>query len=184
MPAGDWIVGGDRCAAGAERIYAAASDLIAKDGLNSLDIHKLATRVHCSRATIYRYVGGKSDIQDAILARTAARIVDSVSLAAEGLDGRERVVNAIVLAVRAVRSDPVGQHMIESIRDIRDVAWLAASPLVAQFAGDFAGLAGGDPDAAKWVVRIVLSLLYWPAEDDEAELRLVQRYVGPSFAGQ
>lgn len=51
---------------------------IARDGAEAFDIDTLARRVHCSRATDYRYVGGKLEIRDAVLARAAHRIVDSV----------------------------------------------------------------------------------------------------------
>ena len=60
MARSDWLVGGDRRTAAAERIYAAATDLIARDGMDAFDIDTLAARVHCSRATIYRYAGGKA----------------------------------------------------------------------------------------------------------------------------
>ncbi len=183
MPGSDWLVGGDRRKIAAERIYDAATDLIAHDGLNALDIDKLATRVHCSRATIYRYVGGKAEIRDVVLTRAAARIVDAVRSAVDGLNGRERVVSAIVLALQQIRSDPLGQLLIGSIRGgAGEMAWLAGSPLLAEFALDLAGLTGGDPQAAQWVVRVVLSLMYWPAEDDDAERQLVERFVGPAFA--
>ena len=48
----------------------------------------LAARVHCSRATIYRYAGGKGRIRDAVLLRLAARIVDSVRRAVKDLVAR------------------------------------------------------------------------------------------------
>jgi hypothetical protein len=32
------------------------------------------------------------------------------------------------------------------------------------------------------VVRTVLSLMYWPVGDDEAERKLVERFVAPAFA--
>ena len=83
MPRDDWLVGGDRRTAAAERIYAAATDLIAQDG--ALDVDILASRVHCSRATIYRHAGGKAEIRDAVVARAAARIVETVRLAVDGL---------------------------------------------------------------------------------------------------
>ena len=57
MTRSDWLVGGDRRTAAAERIYAAATDLIARDGMDAFDIDTLASRVHCSRATIYRMRG-------------------------------------------------------------------------------------------------------------------------------
>lgn len=72
MPGNDWIVGGNRRTIAAERIYAAATDLITRYGLNALDIDKLAREVHCSRATIYRRAGGKAQIRDVVLTRAAA----------------------------------------------------------------------------------------------------------------
>ncbi len=65
----DWVVGGDRGAVAAERIYSAAAQLMLRDGLDALDIDALAEQVHCSRATIYRYAGGKAHIRDVVLLR-------------------------------------------------------------------------------------------------------------------
>lgn len=181
MPRGDWLVGGDRRAIAVERIYAAATDLIAHDGLDAFDIDRLAGRVHCSRATVYRYAGGKAEIRDAVLTRAAAAIVDGVRSAVEKLTGPERVVTAITLALKLIRSDPLGRLMISSARGADEVAWLTGSPALADFANDLAGLAGDDPLAAHWVVRVVLSLMYWPVDDERAERQLVQRFVAPAF---
>jgi hypothetical protein len=53
---------------------------------------------------------------------------------------------------------------------------------MARFATDLTGLTDRDPQAAYWVVRVVLSLMYWPAGDDETERQVVQRFVAPAFA--
>lgn len=101
----------------------------------------------------------------------------------EGLSGRKRVVNSIVLALQKIRSDPLSQLMIGSVRGgAGEMAWLIQSPLLAGFATDLAGLTDGDPQAAEWVVRVALSLMYWPAKDDDSERRLVEKFVGPAFA--
>ena len=71
----DWLVGRDRREVAAERIYAAAADLIARRGLEALTIESLAAAVHCSPATIYRHAGGKAVILDGVLVRVSARIV-------------------------------------------------------------------------------------------------------------
>jgi AcrR family transcriptional regulator len=185
MTADDWLVGGDRRAAAAERIYDAATTFIAENGINDLDIDKLAIQIHCSRATIYRYAGGKTEIRNVVLARAATRIAESVRAALENLTGRERLVTAITLSVQQIRSDPLGQLMFGSIHGgTREVAWLAESPLLADFANDLTGLATDDPQAAAWVIRVVLSLMYWPAEDDDAERRLVEKFVAPAFADE
>jgi len=178
---GDWLVGGDRRVAAAERIYAAATDLIARDGVDGFDIDALAARVHCSRATIYRHAGGKAEIRDAVVARTAARIVESVRLAIDGLSGSERIVTAILVALGRIRSDPLGQLMLTSIQGAQAMTWLTESPVVADLAVDINGLTDDDPEAAQWIVRVVLSMLYWPTAEAEIEREMVQRFVAPAF---
>ena len=181
MPRDDWLVGGDRRRAAAERIYDVATDLITREGPEAFDIETLAAHVHCSRATIYRYAGGKAEIRDAVVARSAARIVETVRQTVENLRGPERVVTAITVALKLIRSDPSGQLMFNSIR-ANDVVWLTGSPLLAGFATELTGLTEGDPRAAQWVVRVVMSLLYWPAGDTATEREIVQRFVAPAFA--
>jgi AcrR family transcriptional regulator len=180
VPHSDWLVGGDRRAIAAERIYAAATEIITREGLETFDIDRLAKRVHCSRATVYRYVGGKAEIRDAVVARTASRIIETVRQTVEEMSGPERVVTAITVALRLIRADPLYQLMISSVR-ANEMVWLTGSPLLARFATDLAGLTDSDPQAAHWVVRVVLSLMYWPAGDDETERKVVQRFVAPAF---
>jgi AcrR family transcriptional regulator len=178
----DWLVGGDRRSVASERIYAAATDLIARDGPDALDIDTLAKRIHCSRATVYRHAGGKAEIRDAVLARAALRIVDSVRESVEDLTGPERVVTAITAALERIRSDPLGQLLINSIRGAQGTTWLAGSPLLADFARDLGGLADRDSEAAHWVVRVVLSLLLWPTGDRHTEREMLERFVAPAFS--
>lgn len=180
MPGSDWLVGGDRREIAAERIYAAATDMITREGLDTFDIDTLAKRVHCSRATIYRYVGGKADIRDAVVVRTASRVIETVRQTVETMSGPERVVTAITVALRMIRADPLYPLMISPART-NEMDWLTGSPLLARFATELTGLTDRDPQAAQWVVRAVLSLMFWPAGDDETERQLVQRFVAPAF---
>jgi AcrR family transcriptional regulator len=176
----DWLVGSDRRAAAADRIYSAATDLIARDGVDALDIDVLATRIHCSRATIYRHVGGKAAIQDAVLARAAAQIVDSVRVAVDGLSGAERIVTAITVALGRIRSDPLWQLM-NSLRGAQATSWLSQSHMVSDLAVELNGLADDDPQAVQWIVRVVFAFLYWPVDDVELEREMVTRFVAPAF---
>ncbi len=181
MARADWLVGGDRRTAAAERIYAAATDLLAHDG--ALDVDMLAARVHCSRATIYRHAGGKNEIRDAVVARAAARIVEAVRMAVDGLSGAERISTAITVALGRIRADPLGQLMINSIRGAQGMTWLTESPVVAEFATDLNGLTDDDSQAAQWIIRVVMSMLYWPIGDAESEREVLQRFVLPAFNG-
>jgi AcrR family transcriptional regulator len=175
-------VGVDRRTAAAERIYAAAIDLIARDGMDAFDIDALAARVHCSRATIYRCAGGKRQIRDAVMVRAASRVVESVRRAVDGLTGAERIVTAITVALSEIRSDPLGQLVFSAIRGAEERTWITESPVVAEFATELNGLTDDDTAAVQWIVRVVLSLLYWPIGDDEAERQMVARFISPAFA--
>jgi hypothetical protein len=53
---------------------------------------------------------------------------------------------------------------------------------VADFASELTGIANDDPDAAQWIVRMVLSLLLLPGTDARAEHQILQRFVAPAFA--
>jgi len=108
MSRDDWLFDGGRRAIATERIYAMATELIVHDGLDAFSVDTLSARTHCSRATIYRYVGGKKDIRDAVLARTAARIIKTVRVSVEGRTGPERILTAIEVAVAEIRADPAG----------------------------------------------------------------------------
>jgi AcrR family transcriptional regulator len=176
----DWVVGGDRREAAAERIYAAAADLVLHDGLDAFNIDSLGERVHCSRATIYRYAGGKAQIRDAVLLRIAAGIIDTVRREVDSLSGSERVVKAIAVALEQIRSDPVRRLMMSSSNalELRD---LHSSPVLSALAADLTGITDDDPVAALWIVHVVLSLAYLPLGDGDTENETLRRFVSPAF---
>ena len=176
----DWVVGGDRRALAAERIYAAATDLIVRDGLDAFDIDTLAATVHCSRATIYRYAGGKAQIRDAVVLRFAARIIDTVRRGVDGLSGPERVVKAITVALEQIRSDPMRRPMLDSTA-AADLGDLHSSPVLSRLAADLTGITDDDPQAAQWIVRVVMSLAYWPISNSKIEHQMLERFVSPAF---
>ena len=100
-----------------------------RDGLYAVDIDTLAARLHCSRATIYRYASGKAQIRDAVLVRLAAGIIDTVRHAVDGLSGPERVVTAITVALEQIRSDPLRRLML-SAGQSNDLDELHSSPVL------------------------------------------------------
>jgi AcrR family transcriptional regulator len=177
----DWVVGGDRRTAAADRIYEAATDMAIRDGLDAFDIDALAKRLHCSRATIYRYAGGKAQIRDAVLMRLAAGIIETVRHAVEGLSGPQRVVTAITVALEQIRSDPL-RRLIPSAGQYPNLDELHASPVLAHLAADLTGITDDDPQAAQWIVRLVVSFAYWPMANGRIEQQMIKRFVAPAFA--
>ncbi|CAM3856659.1 TetR family transcriptional regulator [Mycobacterium frederiksbergense] len=173
----DWLIGADRRTAAAERIYSAAAVLMGRGGIDEVDIDALAAAVHCSRATVYRHAGSKAQIRDAVLARSAARIVATVRAAVAELAGPDRVQTAILVALREIRADPLAATVV----DAPGSRSLTASDAVMRYAAEFAGVTDDDPEAAAWIVRVVLSLLYWPATDLATERRMLERFLAPAF---
>ncbi len=91
------------------------------------------------------------------------------------------MLTAVSVAVAEIRSDPACQLFIDSIQGPRGTTWLTASPAIAALANELAGLAD-DPAATQWIVRLALSLLFWPGADAHAESELLARFVAPAFA--
>lgn len=175
----DWLVGRDRHGEAAERIYAAAGELMSQHGFDAFSIDALAEAVHCSPATIYRHTGGKTAIRDAVVSRQAERILQSVREAIDGLTGAERVVTATTVALQRLRADPLAQIM-RSMITLPGNDWITDSPIVTRFADE---MVGGSPDplASQWLIRTFLALWYWPLMDTEAEQEMVRRFLGPGY---
>jgi AcrR family transcriptional regulator len=180
MATDDWLVGRDRHSEAAERIYAAAADLMSRHGYDAFSIDTLAATVHCSPATIYRHAGGKAAIRDAVLGRQAERILASVREAIAGLTGSERIVTAATVALQRLRADPLAQIM-RSMATLPGEEWLSDSPMITRFANEMVGLSTPDPLAAQWLIRAFLALWYWPLNDADAEHRMVRRFLGPPY---
>lgn len=180
MAGGDWLVGRDRHSEAADRIYAAAADLISRHGYEAFTIEALAARVHCSPATIYRHAGGKAAIRDAVVAIQAARIVDTTREAIKDLEGPDRVVTATLVALQRLQSDPLAQLM-RSLHATPVSEWIASSPAVNGFAAEMLGQDNDDPLAAQWLIRVFLALWCWPVKDPEAQRTMVQRFLGPPY---
>ncbi|WP_430330927.1 TetR/AcrR family transcriptional regulator [Rhodococcus sp. ACT016] len=177
----DWLAGGSRRALAVERITAAATELFVERGFDRVSAADVAERAGCSRATLYRYVGGKPALVSAVVSAAAAGVADRVRRAVDGLDGADRVVEAILTAVAAVRADPTLSHWFVHTRTGAADEYLAASPDLTRVATALAGIDAGEA-AGQWIVRVVLALLAWPASDTEVERNMVRSYVAPAFA--
>lgn len=181
MPQDDWLLGRDRRSEAAERIYAAAADLMSRVGYDAFTIDALATKVHCSPATVYRHAGGKAAIRDAVVARQATRILGTVRAAIKDLRGTERVVTATIVALQRMHADPL-VALMQSTHLAPGGEWLTTSPVITAFAAEMLGPDNPDPLAAQWLIRVFLSLWRWPLDDPAAERAIVERFLAASYA--
>ncbi|MBA4022685.1 MAG: TetR family transcriptional regulator [Gordonia sp.] len=169
----DWLVGSDRSDAARERLFGIAAKLIAERGVDRFDLNELATRSHCSRATIYRHTGGKRQLVETVFIRTSARITSAVEQAVTGRTGADRARTAIAIALREIRGDRVASQFIQA-RDVLSGARTACrSPAIAAIAAELIGLDPGDSNRSSLAVRTFLALLLFPPADSADEANLV-----------
>lgn len=153
--------------------------MISQNGFEAFSIAALCEVLHCSQATVYRHVGGKAAILEGVVRQLSTRIVGEVRAAISDLEGTERVVTAIEVALQRIRAEPLGPVMMGQIRPDGDSGWLTASPVVSELAAEMIGRT--DPLAAQWLLRATLALWYWPVRDRAAERDIVRTFIGPPF---
>lgn len=178
----DWLQSGDRRSAAVERIVEAAADQIAHRGFDRLDVDAVARDAGCSRATVYRHVGGKSALIDAVLVRGIARIGSQIERAVEAEAPHRRAVTAILASLEATRADPIAVPMLRKLSPAAASEYLAQSPRITGTAAALTGVNGDQSLAAQWISRVVMSFLLWPAPDPATEAQMIERFVYPVLA--
>ena len=149
----------------------------------------IADAAGCSRGTLYRYFRNRHELHLAYVKRAGRRIAASVREQLAGVDDpRERVIEYILSAVRAVRDNPGTAAWFEP-----GVFGLAArmshssevvEHLTAAFGSDVLGLPGRGRQhelRTRWLIRVILSLLLDPEENAAEERTLVERFVAPAW---
>jgi AcrR family transcriptional regulator len=169
----------ERSQLAAERILDAAGELFAARGISGVSMAEVAAAAGCSRATLYRYFADRRELHVAFVHREARRIGALVAQESAAVEEPEaRLVAAVSAAVRLVRQTPVLAAWFEA-GDAAVTAELVRSSEVLDTLG--LGLVD-DPAAARWLVRVVVSLLMMPGRDEADERDLVARFVVPAIA--
>ncbi|GAB3243862.1 TetR/AcrR family transcriptional regulator [Nocardioides dilutus] len=166
----------DRSRLATERILDAAGELFADRGPSKVSMGEVARAAGCSRATLYRYFSDRRELQLAYVHRVARRIGAAVTRETAAVEGREaRLVAAVLSALRHVRGTPLlaGWLVGDGTAVTADIA---ASSEVLETLG--MGLVD-DPLAARWLLRVVVSLLLMPGRDEDDERELIERFVAP-----
>ena len=57
------------------------------------------------------------------------------------------------------------------------------SATITAFAAENVGLDPADSAGARWVTRVIFSMLLWPGASEESEVEMLRRFVGPAFTG-
>ncbi|MEO9328280.1 TetR/AcrR family transcriptional regulator [Gordonia aurantiaca] len=166
---GDWLVGGDRVGVARARLISQAATIIAARGLDGFGIDELARRAHCSRATVYRHVGGRTAIIEAVLVATATPVLESIRARVADTTGEERARIAIGAALRELRGNRVIRQFLRPANLVASTPTVLASPAVRAVAAELIGFDPDDAVAAGFAVRSVLAMLLWEADPNEED---------------
>jgi AcrR family transcriptional regulator len=171
-----------------ERILDATLEQFLLVGLRRTTIDDVARRAGVGRVTIYRRIGQKHQLVEAVIVREVRRVVAEVATAIASLpDPPQRVVEAFVTALRAMRGHPLLRRLLETEpEDLLPYLTLDAGASLAigrgfiadqiRDAGSVQGSRGPDPELIGEVLtRLAQSLILTPDGaiplDDERRLR-------------
>ncbi|ABK72395.1 TetR/AcrR family transcriptional regulator [Mycolicibacterium smegmatis] len=188
----DWLAG-RRGEVAADLILDAADALFARKDAATVGMHEIAAAAGCSRATLYRYFENRDALYTAYVHREARRVYQEVSDQVVGIgDPAERLMEGVITALRAVRCSPalsswfaatqrpIGGEMAEHSEVIR--------ALVEGFVRSLGSPTDADDDAAvgrraRWLVRVMVSLLVFPGVDEADERTMLADFVAPLVVG-
>lgn len=188
----DWLAG-RRGEVAADLILDAADALFARKDAATIGMHEIAAAAGCSRATLYRYFENRDALYTAYVHREARRVYQEVSDQVVGIgDPAERLMEGVITALRAVRCSPalsswfaatqrpIGGEMAEHSEVIR--------ALVEGFVRSLGSPTDADDDAAvgrraRWLVRVMVSLLVFPGVDEADERTMLADFVAPLVVG-
>ena len=180
---GTWLRD-ERATLASEQILDAAGVLFAEHGVAAVGMAEVAAAAGCSRATLYRYFESRDALRAAFVHREArrigARVVDEVG---EVRDPGKRLVATVVVALRLVRDDPTLMAWFTA-GEAGATVRLAQSSEVIEALVESLLIGEGDVAAdlrrrARWVVRVIVSLLTVPGADPDDERAMVEDFLVP-----
>lgn len=185
MP-GDWLAA-SRSEVAADRILDAAAALFAERDAATVGMHEIARAAGCSRATLYRYFENREALHTAFVNREAYRLFGELSDRIKDTeDPAERLVAGVTAALSAVRSSPplaswfaaseppIGGEMAEQ----SDVISALSAAFVNSLSHDDAAVV---ERRARWLVRVITSLLILPGRNQDDEKQMLREFVVPTL---
>ena len=174
-----------------EKILDAAEKTFIERGVSAAGMAEIADAAGCSRGTLYRYFESRHELHLAYVKRVALVIQERVREQVAGVeDPQQRLVEYILQTVREVRGNPGTAAWFEASASGLGARMSQASEVVetlmATFAAQSVGPETTDDEArlrARWIIRVIISLLSNPGESEAEERALVERFVAPVLAG-
>jgi AcrR family transcriptional regulator len=187
MPGNDWLAA-RRNEVAADRILDAAEELYTQRDQASVGMNEIARAAGCSRATLYRYFENREALQTAYVHRETRRLGRAIRRQIDGIeDPRERLIASIAATLRMVRDSPALASWFAVTRPPLGGELAGQSQVITALAAAFVNSLGPEDPAvverrARWVVRVLTSLLMYPGRDDDEERAMIEEFVVPIIA--
>jgi AcrR family transcriptional regulator len=181
--AGDWLTE-RRTEVAADRILDAADELFTRHEAATVGMNEVARAAGCSRATVYRYFENRDALYTAYVHRETYRVFREMGERIAGItDPRERLIEGVVASLRSVRESPALSSWFASTQRPIGGEMADRSDVIKGLTEAFlASLAIDDRPVgprARWLVRVMISLLMFPGHDDVDERAMLEEFVLP-----
>lgn len=180
----DWLAP-HRSEAAVDRILDAAEELYTLRDPASIGMNEIARAAGCSRATLYRYFDNREALRTAYVHRETRRLSRAIAAEIGGIDDpRERLVASITATLRMVRDSPALSAWFAITRPPIGGELAEKSEVITALAAAFVNSLGPEEPAiverrARWVVRVITSLLMYPGHDEGDERAMIEEFVVP-----
>lgn len=182
----DWLAE-RRTEAAAERILDAAEQLFTRQDAAGVGMNEIARAAGCSRATIYRYFESRDVLYTAYVHRETHRLFGEIAERLAGLtDPQERVTEGALAAVQRVRETPALASWFATTARPIGGEMAERSEVINALVRAFLAAMGDHSDIelrARWLVRVLISLLQFPGRDESDERLMLETFVAPLVTG-
>jgi AcrR family transcriptional regulator len=184
MPGNDWLAS-HRSEAAVDRILDAAEELYTLGDQASIGMNEIARAAGCSRATLYRYFENREALRTAYVHRETHRLSRAIKDEIDGIvDPRERLTASITATLRMVRDSAALASWFATTRPPIGGELAEKSEVITALAAAFVQSLGPEEPAiverrARWVVRVLTSLLMYPGQDEADERAMIEEFVVP-----
>jgi len=179
----DWLAA-NRGDVAAEKILDAAEELFARHDAASVGMNEIAKASGCSRATLYRYFENRDALYTAYVHRETHRVFRELGQQAHAAaDPGGRLIQGILASLHQVRESPaLSSWFAPSQRPIGGEMAARSEVIQALTEAYLSSLGVQDVERrARWVVRVMVSLLVFPGRDEADERAMLEQFVLPTI---
>jgi len=178
----DWLAE-SRTESAADRILDAVDELFTRRDAASVGMNEIAKASGCSRATLYRYFENRDALYIAYVHRETHRVFHAMGEQISGTAAPgERLVEGVLASLRRVRESPaLSSWFAPTQRPIGGEMAERSDVIRTRTETYLASLGVDDVERrARWLVRVMVSLLVFPGRDEADERAMLEDFVLPT----